>query len=228
VDWLLVFFIVFLAIFTQSLTGFGLALVSMPLLSAVLGVQTAAPLVAIFALIAELVLLIYYRGALNLRVVWQLAIASIVGVPIGVVLLGAISEEVVLVILGLVVGGYALYALLNLHLPAWCWFISWDFGRCLQYLWAAGYRIWRLSPLAAGRIQRQFTRLLRFDEYRHSRITLAVWKCDLICLTGSPGCLARPGSGDLARHRPEQSIEPDHLSKNCAMDVACNRIVVDH
>lgn len=67
----LVFAVVFLAVFTQSLTGFGLALVSMPLLTMVLGIQTAAPLVALVALAAEIVLLIYYREALNLSVVWR-------------------------------------------------------------------------------------------------------------------------------------------------------------
>ncbi len=116
-EWLIVFLIVFLAIFTQSVTGFGLALVSMPLLVAVLGIQTAAPLVALIALVAELILLIYYREALNLQVVWRLAIASVLGVPLGVWALRNVDEQLVLTILGLIVGGYALYALLNLRLP---------------------------------------------------------------------------------------------------------------
>jgi uncharacterized membrane protein YfcA len=62
-EWLLVFVIVFFAIFVQSLTGFGLALVSMPFLAALLGVQTAAPLVALFGLVAEVILLLYFREA---------------------------------------------------------------------------------------------------------------------------------------------------------------------
>jgi len=116
-EWILVFVIVFFAIFTQSVTGFGLALVSMPLLVAVLGIQTAAPLVAFIALVAELVLLIYYREAFNLKVVWRLALASIIGIPLGVWALRNVDEQVVLTALGLIVGGYALYALLNLRLP---------------------------------------------------------------------------------------------------------------
>lgn len=116
--WLPVFVVVFLAIFTQSLTGFGLALVSMPLLAAALGIQTAAPLVALVALLAELILLIYFRQALNLSVVWRLALASVFGVPVGVLALRRLDEGVILAALGLVVAGYALYALLNLRLPA--------------------------------------------------------------------------------------------------------------
>jgi uncharacterized membrane protein YfcA len=117
-DLLLVFIIVFFAIFTQSVTGFGLALVSMPLLVPILGIQAAAPLVALYGLVAEAILLAYYRSAFNLRVVWRLALASIFGIPLGVWALRNVDEAVVLTALGLIVGGYALYALLNLRLPA--------------------------------------------------------------------------------------------------------------
>lgn len=116
-EWFLIFAIVFFAVFTQSVTGFGLALVSMPLLTAILGIQTAAPLVALFALVAEAILLAYYRTHLDLRVVWRLAIASAVGVPLGVLALQTVPEEIVLTVLGLVLAGYALYALLDFRLP---------------------------------------------------------------------------------------------------------------
>jgi len=117
-DWLPVLLIVFLAILTQSLTGFGLALVSMPLLTALLGVQTAAPMVALFGLAAEVILLLYYRQAVNVKVIWRLILASAVGVPIGVLVVRSLDEQVVLTVLGVIVAGYALYALLKLRLPA--------------------------------------------------------------------------------------------------------------
>jgi hypothetical protein len=109
--------VVFLALFTQSLSGFGLALVSMPLLVPLLGIQTAAPLVALIALFGEIILLVYYREALNIKVVWRLAAASIIGTPLGVLLLGLAPERLVLGLLGFIVAGYALYALLNFKLP---------------------------------------------------------------------------------------------------------------
>jgi uncharacterized membrane protein YfcA len=117
-EWLMVFVIVFFAIFTQSVTGFGLALVSMPLLTAVLGIQTAAPLVALFGLVAEVILLFYYRHAFNFKVVWRLIVASAIGIPLGIWALRNIDEQIVLTVLGFIVGGYALYGLLNLRLPA--------------------------------------------------------------------------------------------------------------
>jgi uncharacterized membrane protein YfcA len=48
---------IFLGIFTQSLTGFGLGLVSMALLAEPLGVQTATPLIALVAITCEIVML---------------------------------------------------------------------------------------------------------------------------------------------------------------------------
>jgi uncharacterized membrane protein YfcA len=118
VEWLFVFVIVLLAVLTQSVAGFGLALVSMPILTAVVGLRTAAPLVALFALVAELLLLIAFRRALNVRVVWQLTAASVVGIPLGIVALRQLSEELLLTVLGVVLATYALYGLAGLRLPA--------------------------------------------------------------------------------------------------------------
>lgn len=59
---ILVFIIVFVAIFVQAVTGFGLALVSMPLLVLALDIQVASPLVALIGGVAELLLLLHYRA----------------------------------------------------------------------------------------------------------------------------------------------------------------------
>lgn len=109
--------IAFLAIFTQSVAGFGLALVSMPLFIRVIGLQTAAPLVAIFGFIGELILLIWYRQAISLRTVLKLALASVITVPLGVWMAQQANQRFVLALLGIVVIGYAFYALFSLRLP---------------------------------------------------------------------------------------------------------------
>lgn len=113
----LVFIIIFVAIFTQTVTGFGLALVSMPLLVLFLPVQVAAPLVALVAGMAESLLLLKYREALNFQAVSLLIIASILGIPIGVYLLGWVDEAVVTAVLGIIVVAYALHALLGFNPP---------------------------------------------------------------------------------------------------------------
>ncbi|MBN2469290.1 MAG: sulfite exporter TauE/SafE family protein [Anaerolineae bacterium] len=114
---ILIAIIVFVAIFTQSFVGFGLALVSMPLLSALLGLQTAAPLIALVGITAVIILLLHYRAALNIRAVSRLIIASLPGIVLGVWLLRGLDERIVLPLLGVIVAGYALYALANPRLP---------------------------------------------------------------------------------------------------------------
>ena len=119
-------FILFLAAFTQSLSGFGLALVSMALLPAVVGIQMATPLVALAAIVIELVLILRFRQALELRLIWKVALASVIGTPIGVLFLRGVDERIALAVLGIVIAGYALYALLGLRLPElksqlWAW-----------------------------------------------------------------------------------------------------------
>lgn len=105
--------IVFLAVFTQSLSGFGVALVAMALLPTVIGIQMAIPLLALVMATIEFFLLIRYRQALNIEAVWRIVIASLIGIPFGLLFLSRLDEKTVMVLLGLIIIGYALYALLD-------------------------------------------------------------------------------------------------------------------
>lgn len=109
--------IIFLAVFTQSLAGFGSALIAMGLLVPLIGIRAAAPLVAAVTLILEIFLVVYYRQALKVSNVWRLVAASIIGIPFGVLFLKQIDEQVMMILLGFVITGYALYALLRFRLP---------------------------------------------------------------------------------------------------------------
>jgi len=109
--------VVFLAVFTQSLSGFGSALVSMALLPALIGIQVATPLVALVALVLEIVLIIRYRDSLEIRSIWRIVLAAIVGIPLGVYFLSHVDERISLTLLGLVIAGYAIYALLDMKMP---------------------------------------------------------------------------------------------------------------
>lgn len=109
--------IFFVAVFTQTMAGFGSGLVSMAFLPIVLPVITAAPVVALLTSTVEAVLLVRFRSAFNLKAVWPLTLASLFGIPIGVWALRGISEGILVRTLGAVMTGYALYALLNFRLP---------------------------------------------------------------------------------------------------------------
>jgi hypothetical protein len=105
--------IVFLAALLQTTSGFGFALMAMPLISLVVGVKTAAPLVALTGCTLYAVNLVRYRRGLNLKEVARLAIAAAVGVPVGVWALSTLDERVVEAALGVVLIGYAAYMLLK-------------------------------------------------------------------------------------------------------------------
>jgi uncharacterized protein len=114
---MIVALIVFFAITVQAASGFGLALVSMPLLVGLIGIRTATPLVAMIGITAELFLLFRYRHALNFTAVKHLSLASILGIPLGVYILRQVDAAIITIFLGILITGYALYALTSLHLP---------------------------------------------------------------------------------------------------------------
>ncbi len=114
---LVVFVVMLISAFTQTLTGFGSALVSMSILPSLLGIQVASPLVALMAITLETILLIRLRGAINFKAVWRMSLASLIGIPIGLTLARSINEDVVLTVLGLILVGYSLYALIAPRLP---------------------------------------------------------------------------------------------------------------
>jgi uncharacterized membrane protein YfcA len=105
------------ASFTHSLVGFGCALIAMPIFAKLLGVQIAAPLGGLIVPTIELILFIHYRESFNLRVVWRLIAAALIGIPIGVWSLRQVDERIILTILGVVLILYALYAFLRFKLP---------------------------------------------------------------------------------------------------------------
>jgi len=109
--------IIFLAITVQAAAGFGMALVSMPLLVGILGIRSATPLVAMVGITAELFLLFRYRHALNFTAVKQLSLASLFGIPLGVYVLRQVDAKIITTFLGFLISGYALYALTSPRLP---------------------------------------------------------------------------------------------------------------
>jgi uncharacterized membrane protein YfcA len=109
--------VVFLAVFTQSLSGFGSALVAMSLLPAIVGIRVATPLVALVGFTLEIVLIVRYRQSLDMRAIWRIVLAALIGIPLGVYFLSNVDEKLSLTLLGVVLTGYAVYALLGLKMP---------------------------------------------------------------------------------------------------------------
>ncbi len=116
-DFLLIVGVIFTATFVQSLAGFGVALVAMALLPEFMGVQVASPVVALVALTLSPLLLWRYRAVIDLRPVIPIVLASLPAIPFGIWALRRVDEALAMMILGIVLVGYALYGLLNFKLP---------------------------------------------------------------------------------------------------------------
>jgi len=118
--------VVFFGCFTQSLTGFGVALVTMALLPSLIGLQVATPLVALIGIALEVLMLIRYRASIRFKSILALIVSSAIAIPVGVVYLRRLDELVALFILGLILVLFAAYALIGYRLPelshpAWAW-----------------------------------------------------------------------------------------------------------
>lgn len=112
---------VFAAALLQSLSGFGFAVIIMPLITFVVGLQVAAPMVALAALTVYAINVIRYRRMIDFREVLRLGVASALGVPLGTWALINVDETVVTRIMGLLLIAYAIYTLVR---PTTSWALS--------------------------------------------------------------------------------------------------------
>ena len=121
---------VVVASFVRGVSGFGAALVMMPVLSGLIGIQAAAPLVAIIGLTNDSLLCFYYRRSFEWNIVSKLWAGSIFGIPVGFLILRFFPARWMLSGLGVMITAYAVYALLTPALPI-LKSRRWIYGTCL-------------------------------------------------------------------------------------------------
>lgn len=114
---LILIVVIFVAIFVQSLVGFGSGLIAMPLLASALTLKIASPTFALVALVMELVMLARYRAEFAFGAVWRLMVTIVLGIPVGIASARWLDERIMLFCLGVVVCGYGLYGLFAPRLP---------------------------------------------------------------------------------------------------------------
>ena len=100
---LLIGLIIFLAAFTQGLTGFGFALTSLPLLSFVVGVKEAVPLAALCGFVVNIYLTYQLKAHIDFKEVKLLIVGSVIGIPLGVFFLSEADEHLILKIMLIVI-----------------------------------------------------------------------------------------------------------------------------
>ncbi len=106
---LLICLIALFAGFTQGLSGFGSVLVALPLLALFLDFKTAVPLVSIWGMTINIILLIQLRPHLRLQSILPLTAAALPGIPLGVYILKNVPVWVLEMLLGSLLVVFSLY-----------------------------------------------------------------------------------------------------------------------
>lgn len=112
-----VLLIFILASFVKSSLGFGGGLFAVPLLSFVVGIQAATPLVAMLGASLSIGIVASNWRQIDVRATWRLILAGAVGIPLGLLFLKNIPEVIVLGFLGLFLIVYGIYRLGEFSLP---------------------------------------------------------------------------------------------------------------
>jgi len=112
-NWLTVFVVVvfFCATLVRSALGFGEALIAVPLLALALPVTTAAPVAALVSITVAAVVVAQDWRHVQLRSAAWLVFSTLLGIPIGLLLLRSASEVIVKAALGMLVAGFAAFTL---------------------------------------------------------------------------------------------------------------------
>lgn len=99
------------AAFFRSFSGFGDAVLAMPLLTLILGLKTATPTIALVATTIAITILLKNWRLADLKATFRLIISSCFGIPLGIFFLKQEEEPLMKSILGGILILYGLYRL---------------------------------------------------------------------------------------------------------------------
>lgn len=105
--------VVFLATLIRSALGFGEALVAVPLLALRIPVQVAAPLAVLVSITVAAVVVVQDWRDVHVRSAGWLVLATIAGIPVGLLLLTGVDARAVKIVLALVILAFATYSLVH-------------------------------------------------------------------------------------------------------------------
>jgi len=111
-DMLIICSIVVAASFLQGLTGFGFALIALPLLGFLIDIKTSVPLMTLLALCISLTQSFQLRQDIRLKNVLPLIIAAIPGIFLGAYVLKHVPSEILSLGIGILMVVFTTYQLL--------------------------------------------------------------------------------------------------------------------
>jgi uncharacterized protein len=103
--------IIFLSAFIKAAIGFGESMIGMPVVSLLIGIQVASPLLALVAAVLTIAMLRSGWKGIDLRGTWRFLLAALIGTPLGVWGLKSVQPDWLTGFLGLAI---VIAALLNL------------------------------------------------------------------------------------------------------------------
>jgi len=96
-------FIFFISAVLQGLTGFGFSILAVPLITLFISPKTAVPVLLIYSMIINIVILYSVRKAVNPKKIWILLAAGIISMPLGTHLLVIMNENLLKVFIGFMI-----------------------------------------------------------------------------------------------------------------------------
>jgi uncharacterized membrane protein YfcA len=118
---LYVIVVVFIGTLIRSVIGFGEALIAVPLLAFCIPVEVAVPLTMLISITVAGVIVAQDWRKIHIRSARWLVIATLLGIPLGLVFLKISSDKVVKAVLGVIIVVFSVYALIwrsRLHLKS--------------------------------------------------------------------------------------------------------------
>ncbi|MBG0789586.1 MAG: sulfite exporter TauE/SafE family protein [Desulfovibrionaceae bacterium] len=111
-DTVLILVIILLAAFLQGLTGFGFALIALPLLGFFIDIKLSVPLMQLLAVIVSIYLGFRLRKNIHLQSIYILMAATLPGIPLGTYALKHFSTQWLSIGIGLLMVLFTSYMLL--------------------------------------------------------------------------------------------------------------------
>jgi uncharacterized protein len=87
----------------QGLSGFGFSILAVPLITLFIAPKTAVPILMIYSIIINLVVLYSARKSIDLKKIWILLLAGIIGLPFGAKLLVTLDGNILKIFIGIMI-----------------------------------------------------------------------------------------------------------------------------
>jgi uncharacterized membrane protein YfcA len=113
--WVIALCAVLFASFIRGLTGFGFALILAPLLLLVMSPAAVVVVNILLGMFSNIVVLVYFFRRIDVKRILPMALSALLGIPVGVWIISAISPSILKVFIGAVIICFAILLALGLR-----------------------------------------------------------------------------------------------------------------